>query len=113
MGLGKLGPNRYRIFIDRGRGSDGKRRQDTEIFHGTRKQAEARERELMRARDTGAVLEPHRLTVADFMARWLDSVRDRVDWNTYRGYEQRTRTRIVPDLGHAGEPSISTQASCE
>lgn len=100
MGIGKLGPNRYRIFIDRGRGPDGKRRQDTEIFNGTRKQAEARERELMRARDTGGFLEPHSLTVADFMARWLESVKDRVYWNTYRGYEQRTRTHIVPDLGH-------------
>jgi integrase len=40
------------------------------------------------------------MTVADFMARWLDSVRDKVSWNTFRGYEQRTRTHIVPDLGH-------------
>jgi integrase len=27
-------------------------------------------------------------------------VRDKVSWNTFRGYEQRTRTHIVPDLGH-------------
>ncbi len=40
------------------------------------------------------------MTVAEFMARWLEAVRHQVSWNTYRGYEQRTRTHIVPDLGH-------------
>src|SRR5207249_6498339 len=70
------------------------------VFRGSRKDAEARERELLRERDDGGFVEPHRLTVADFMAKWLDSVRDKVSWNTFRGYEQRARTHIVPDLGH-------------
>jgi hypothetical protein len=64
-----------------------------------RKDAEFRERELLRAQDGGGFLEAHRLTVGDFMAKWLESVRERVSRNTYRVYEQLTRTHIVPELG--------------
>jgi site-specific recombinase XerD len=99
VGIGKLGPGRYRIFIELDRGPDGKRRQYTEVVRGTRKEAERRERELLRQRESGGFVEPHRMTVAEFMTRWLMSARHRVSWNTYRGYEQRTRTHIVPDLG--------------
>ena len=99
MGIGKLGPNRYRVFIDLGRGTDGKRRQHTEVVRGTRKEAERRERELLRTRETGTFVEPHRMTVAEYMTKWLESVQQKVEPNTYRGYEERSRTHIVPDLG--------------
>ncbi|MGH7867237.1 MAG: site-specific integrase, partial [Candidatus Dormibacteraceae bacterium] len=100
MGIGKLGDGRYRIFIDQGRGSDGRRIQHTEVFRGSRKATEIRERELLRERDNGTNLEAHKLTVAEFMAKWLKSVQNKVSWNTYRIYEQQARTHIVPDLGH-------------
>ncbi len=107
MGIGKLGPNRYRVFIDLGRGADGKRRQHTEVVRGTRKEAERRERELLRTRETGTFVEPHRMTVAEYMTKWLESVRQKVEPNTYRGYEQRSRTHIVPDLGHVKLTELS------
>lgn len=99
MGIGRLGPNRYRIFINIGRGRDGRRRQHTEVVHGTRKDAGRRERELLLAQETGRFVEPHRMTVGEFMTKWLESVLTKVEPNTYRGYEQRSRTHIVPDLG--------------
>ena len=107
MGIGKLGPNRYRVFIDMGRGADGKRRQHTEVVRGTRKDAERRERELLSSRETGTFVEPHRMTVAEYMTKWLESVRQKVEPNTYRGYEQRSRTHIVPDLGHVKLTDLS------
>ena len=107
MGIGKLGPNRYRVFISLGRGADGRRRQHTEVVRGTRKEAERRERELLRARETGTFVEPHRMTVAQYMTNWLESVRQKVEPNTYRGYEQRSRTHIVPDLGHVKLTDLS------
>jgi hypothetical protein len=100
MGVGKLGSGRYRVLIDQGRGPDGKRLQHTEVVRGTRKDAEARERELLRERDGGGMMDMRRITVAEFMEKWLHSVRDKVSWNTFRVYEQSTRTHIVPDLGH-------------
>ena len=80
--------------------TDGKRRQYTEIVRGTKREAEARERALLGQRDNGVFVGLNRVTVGEFMAKWLASVRDKVYWNTYRGYEQRTRTHIIQDLGH-------------
>ena len=99
MGIGKLGPGRYRIFVDHGRGPDGRRRQHTEVFRGTKREAEARERELLRDRDGGGILEAHRLTVGDFMAKWLESVHDRVSWNTYRGTSNGRGRTSCPTSG--------------
>jgi integrase len=107
VGIGKLGPNRYRVFIDMGRGTDGKRRQHTEVVRGTRKETERRERELLSARESGTFVEPYRMTVAEYMTKWLESVRQKVEPNTYRGYEQRSRTHIVPDLGHVRLTDLS------
>jgi integrase len=47
------------------------------------------------------------MTVAEFMTRWLNSVRDKVEPNTYRGYEQRSRTHIVRDLGQVKVMELS------
>jgi integrase len=100
MGVQKLGGGRYRVFVDLGRDLEGQRRRHTEVVRGTKKDAERREREILRARETGTYVEPHRMTVAEYMTKWLDSVRHRVAARTFRGYESRTRTHIVPDLGH-------------
>ncbi|MGH7883164.1 MAG: tyrosine-type recombinase/integrase [Candidatus Dormibacteraceae bacterium] len=100
MGLQKLNDGRYRVFVDMGRDSNGKRLRHTEVIRGTKRQAEDRERELLYARRNGTYVEPHRLTVAEFMKNWLASVERSVSPNTYRGYEQRTRTHIIRDLGH-------------
>jgi integrase len=93
--------------IDVGRGQDGKRRQHTEVVRGTRKEAKRRERELLSSRETGRFVKPHRLTVAEYMAMWLESIRTKVEPNTHRGYEQRSRTHIVPDLGRVKLTDLS------
>jgi integrase len=93
--------------IDVGRGQDGKRRQHTEVVRGTRKEAKRRERELLSSRETGRFVEPHRLTVAEYMAMWLETIRTKVEPNTHRGCEQRSRTHIVPDLGRVKLTDLS------
>jgi len=71
MGITKLGQRRYRIEIDRGRTAGGKRERYYETVTGTRKQAQARDRELRRLLDTGIDIEPSRLTVAEWLDQWL------------------------------------------
>jgi integrase len=99
MGIDKLGSNRYRVFIDLGRDADGKRRQQTEVVRGTRKEAGRRERELLSARETGRFLEPHRMTVAEYLTKWLESVRTKVEPNTYRATSSGRARTSSPDLG--------------
>lgn len=95
MGVATLGGGRFRVFVDLGRGPHGRRRQQTEIVRGTKKQAQAREHEIRRSLETGTHVEPSKLTVGDYMTMWIEAVQDQVRRNTFRGYEQRTRTHIA------------------
>lgn len=100
MGLQKLRDGRYRVFVDLGRTADGKRQRHTEVIRGTRKEAERREREVLRQRETGTYVEPNTITVEAFMIRWLGATRDKVEERTWERYEQIVRNQIVPTLGH-------------
>jgi integrase len=95
----KLADGRYRIFIDAGRDGAGKRVRHTIVVKGTRKEAERKERELLRARDLGTYVDPRAGTVAEFMDRWLESAKARVAERTWVRYEQMVRQQIVPVLG--------------
>lgn len=100
MSVHKLGEGRYRVMINLGRDGDGRRRMRTEVVRGTKREAEARERELRRELETGSYVEPHRMTVAEYMARWLEATKGKVEERTWVRYEQITRNQIVPTLGH-------------
>jgi integrase len=42
---------------------------------------------------------PERMTVGEFLARWLEASRQRIRHSTWRGYESCVRVYIVPALG--------------
>jgi hypothetical protein len=67
---------------------------------GTKADAEKRERELRRALDTGTFVDAKAGTVAEFMLRWLESVKEKKSERTYVRYEQMVRNQIIADLGH-------------
>jgi integrase len=55
----------------------------------------------MAQRDSGLAFETGKLTVAEFMNRWLtESGRNRLRPKTYKDYSGLTRLHIVPALGH-------------
>ncbi len=99
MSIQKLGPGRYRVWLFLGRDANGKQLRRSEVVKGTRADAEKRERELRRALDTGTFVDPKAGTVAEFIARWLASVKDKRSEKTYERYEGMVRNQIVPDLG--------------
>jgi len=100
MGVQKLSDGRYRIFIDAGRDASGKRIRHTFVIRGSRKEAEQKERELLRAKDTGTYVDPRAGTVGEFMKRWLQSASSKVAERTWIRYEQMVRGQIIPALGH-------------
>jgi integrase len=70
------------------------------VYGKTRQEAARKLAEAVRAAEAGLVGSADRLTVGQYLARWLeDSVRPRVRPKTYRGYEQLVRVHIVPALG--------------
>jgi integrase len=55
---------------------------------------------LAQQRGGGLAIDPKKLTIGQFMARWLeDTVKGTVRVITYNGHLSVFRTRIVPDLG--------------
>ena len=83
MGVQRLGDKRYRIFVDRGRDPSGRRHRYSEIFRGTKKQADDRERALRTDLVNGTFVESKAGTVGDFLEQWLRSVQSRVEERTF------------------------------
>lgn len=52
-----------------------------------------------RAHDQGVHLAPEKLTVAEFLQQWLESVRNSVRPKTFTRYEQYVRLHITPTIG--------------
>ncbi|OAT79306.1 site-specific integrase [Desulfotomaculum copahuensis] len=77
----------------------GKLKRITKYFK-TRKEAAAWLAQVSHEKATGSFVEPARVTLGEWLARWLDvyvkpSVRD----TTYQNYEILTRVHIIPGLG--------------
>lgn len=84
-------------------GLDGKRRREYITFRGTRKEAEAAmARRIAEIEDGKATTTVTRITVAQFMAQWLEHKRGKGDLAaaTIWRYEDISRRFIVPTLGH-------------
>src|SRR5918996_5884289 len=65
----------------------GKRRQKRTTFRGAKREAEKRLSEMLHQMDTGAFVNPAKLTVGDFLRQWLrDYVETGVRATTKEGY---------------------------
>jgi len=54
----------------------------------------------------GAYVEPSKLTVADFLERWLADIKSRVSPKTFERYDQICRKNVVPALGTIRLPKL-------
>lgn len=77
MGIGALGPARFRIFIDMGYDTWGTRQRYTEAFRGSRDQAERRER-LLKAVRHGLDADFTNLVLAEWLTLVHISAHERV-----------------------------------
>jgi len=85
--------------IDLGRGPDGKRRRKV-VYGKTRAEVRDKLKAMTVQQTLGVNLKPERVTVAEFISRWLESVKATKEPRTYVDYEQVCRVHIVPALGH-------------
>jgi len=91
------GENSWRITYDVGRDEAGRRVRRTETLRGSYKDAEQRLTKLLSQRDQGIDVEPHRLTLDQYLARWLDN--HQVAPQSRVRYAQLIRRHIKPTLG--------------
>jgi integrase len=97
--LTQRGEASWRIGYDGEAGADGKRKQVRVTFHGSRKEAEKKLRELLTAKDKGTDVDPSRLTIAEYLGLWLANP-EGLSPKTSERYRQLVRLQINPHLGH-------------
>ncbi len=94
-------PRTWEIVCDLPPGPGGKRRRETETFHGTKSGAEermrARQAEIDRAGAT--YVAPSRQTVEQYMVAWLRTKAPDIRPTTLQSYDGLVRVHIVPALG--------------
>lgn len=88
-------------MVSIGKDASGKYKQYTETIRGTRRQAEKRLTEILHELDKGLLSNPAKITLADFLTRWLnDYVAVNLAPRTLEGYRTIINYRVIPALGN-------------
>jgi integrase len=96
----KRGDNKYLLRVFTGRDGNGKRRYINQTFHGTAKEAQKALRQLLRDKDLGLLVEAERMTLNEFLDKWLEtSVKPHLRVKTYRGYKSSLGRYFREPLG--------------
>jgi integrase len=89
----------WAIVLD-ARDPQGKRKRRWHSFAGTRRQAQTRCAELVAELQSGAAIEPSRLSIAAFLVeRWHPYMQSRISPRTWERYGELIRHHLVPHLG--------------
>ena len=97
----KRGKNSWAIVVDLpGNPQTGKRRQQWHSVRGSKRDAEAKLRELLTSLDKGVYIKPQRLTLGEYLHQWLDGyVKTNCSPRTLDGYHTIMRCHLIPNLG--------------
>jgi integrase len=93
----KKGQHSWQLVYDVGRDAEGRRIRRWVTVRGSFKEAEQQLTHLLSQRDQGFDVAPNRLTVEQFLARWL-AAHNVTDQSRTR-YQQLIRRHILPSLG--------------
>ena len=104
-------PDRWTIYIYLGRNPvTGGSKYKTEVFRGTRREANRRLTKLLPDLDNGDYVEPSGFTTAEFIRVWLrDFVEVRVRQQSFVVYRRISERHIIPVLGHIPVEKLSSQ----
>ena len=98
------GKGRWRVQLDLGSDpATGKRRRRRFSVEGSKRDAQAALNDALAQRDHGAIVAPHKLTLAEWLRSWLERHRARADLadRTYIRYHGIIEHWLVPALGNA------------
>jgi integrase len=100
----------YSIVINLGKDpATGKRKQQWYSVKGTKKQAEKRLAELLHELDTGMLVNPSKIIVAEFLKRWLNEYgRPNLTPRSFGRYSGIVHRHLIPDFGAI--PLVSLKA---
>src|SRR5262245_30905786 len=99
--LRKRGKDSWALVVDLGKDPEtGKRRQQRQTVHGTKREAETELRKLLHTIETGGYVKPAKLTMTDFLGEWLDDyAATNTSPRTLEGYQGMVKRYLVPHIG--------------
>lgn len=92
-------PGHWAIILDQHDPTTGNRRRKWHSFKGTKRQAQIECARLIAALKDGTYIEPSKVTVAEFLDRWLDHIKSQVTPKSHERYSGLVKKNIVPALG--------------
>lgn len=85
--------------VSAGYDAKGKRRRRT-VYGKTKAEVRDKLRELQTSATLGILTDADRLTVAEYLSRWLENmIKPKVETNTFNRYEQHVRLHLLPHIG--------------
>lgn len=92
-------PGHWAIVIDLRDPETGKRTRKWHSFKGTKREAQIETSRLISAISGGAYIEPTKITVRQFLDRWLEHIKSQVSPRTHERYGEIVRKNLNPLLG--------------
>jgi len=92
-------PGRWAIILDLRDPATGRRKRKWHSFAGTKRAAQIECARLISELQGGGYLEPSKVTLAQFLDRWLDHIQSQVSPRSHERYGEIIRTHISPSLG--------------
>ena len=89
----------YAIILDTRDPATGKRKRKWHSFKGTKREAQIECSRLISEISGGAYIEPAKITVGQFLERWLEHIKPQVSPRTYERYGEIVKKNIHPLLG--------------
>jgi integrase len=104
----KRGKSSWAVVIYLGRDASGKERHKWHSVRGTKRDAQRELARLLHETNTGSYVEPARMTVGEFLDRWLaDYAKAKVLPKTFERYQEMIDGHIRPALGSYLLPKLA------
>src|SRR3990172_623397 len=99
MAIRRRGKDAWYITVDLPRDPLTGKRRRAFMTARTKREAEREEARLKHRTATGIDLEPGRLTLAEYLNRWLDTMQPNLTPNTHKRYASVLANQVIPRLG--------------
>ena len=92
-------PGHWAIILDQRDPATGKRKRKWHSFEGTKREAQVECSRLITAMKGGTYQEPNKITLGDFLSRWVDHIKSQVSPKSHERYAGIVNQNIKPALG--------------
>jgi integrase len=89
----------WAIILDQRDPASGKRKRKWHSFRGTKREAQIECARLISEMKAGEYVEPSKLTLGEFVERWLKHVKPNVSKRTHERYSDLLKKNLIPLLG--------------